>query len=61
MARVTQNLPGTDKGEAARDLVKSMSHMLANCGEGSPSLRRGDILALGPARRLGLLIRWRWR
>jgi hypothetical protein len=35
VARVTQNLPGTDMGEAARDLVKSMSQMLANCG-GTP-------------------------
>jgi hypothetical protein len=37
VARVTQNLPGTSKGEAARDLVTLMSHMLAKCGEGSPS------------------------
>jgi hypothetical protein len=35
VARVTQNLPGTDMGEAARDLVKSMSQMLATC-DGTP-------------------------
>jgi hypothetical protein len=33
VARVTQDLPGTDKGEAAQGIVTFVSRMLATCGD----------------------------
>jgi hypothetical protein len=35
VARVTKTLPGTDKGEAARYLLRVMSRVLATCDGGS--------------------------
>jgi len=35
VAPVTKTLPGTEKGEAARDLVRFMSRVLATCDGGS--------------------------
>jgi hypothetical protein len=37
VARVTKTLPGTDKGEAARYLLRVMSRVLATCDGGSSS------------------------